>query len=185
MNRYVGDEPIIRARLDAFRCPSDIGCKNTRTGQNVWAALGADNASGFGDQTCYGFAGTSYAANTWMHCEIGSLTGFYAGVFNPAVAPPRFRPEYGPQHIIGSTSRFILIGDIGQIQPGRMPIAAQSQRDMFAGWWHGSQRGNMGFADGSARIVKMGAMSLGSYTFYLDPSRQDPAPAQYYTPETP
>lgn len=164
VNPYIGsDTAIEEARAKIFKCPSDASVRYSRDGKPVvWETFGTPNRSGEGDRTAFGQVGTSYEANDWMYCEVGSKMGWIGG---------RYRDNQGPQHVQVVASRFPLVGDIGSFAPGRYDEKGRQDLNMIFGWWHGFERGPMVFLDGSARREKMGAVLTDKYSFWLDPTK--------------
>lgn len=173
LNAYVRDEYRIELRETVFRCPLDDGAFNARTKARSWDSASAVSLAPDQDRfSCYSVAGTSYIANEWMYCKIGASIGFgFAPVNQPY---QNFRPNQGPQHVAVATSRFVVFGDIGSGSSGRIPEGARQSRDEFTAWWHGYEKCQLAFLDGSVRLERMGAITKPTYTFYLDPARQPP-----------
>ncbi len=165
LNAYVSTGPRIETRMELFKCPSDTGCANSVSGERSWAAHGAGNASGEGAISCFGLAGTSYEANTWMYCIPGSTTGF--GYSPPGTLPPRFRGNQTFDNMSAEPWRFIVIGEIGAMAGGRMGRAERGRQDVFTGFWHGAEKGQFVFADGSARTEAVGSASTPRYTCFM------------------
>ncbi len=167
VNPYIGsDQPIEEARAKIFRCPNDTSVRYARDGKPViWESFAAENRSGEGDRTAFGQLGTSYEANGWLYCEVGSPRGWLGG---------RFRPGQGPQHVPISASRLTIAGDIGMYSAGRYDRAGRLDLNIIEGWWHGPERMHMAFLDGSARREKAGAVATDRYSYWLDPSRHPP-----------
>lgn len=173
LNPYIRDGVRIEAREAVFRCPSDDGAFNARTKARPWDA--ASSLSQAPDQdrfSCYSVSGVSYISNEWMYCKVGSAIGF--GFAPPGQPYQFFRPNQGPQHVLAATSRFVVFGDIGSGSSGRITEGVRQSRDEFTAWWHGYEKCQLAFLDGSVRLERMGAVTKPGYTFYLDPSRQPP-----------
>jgi hypothetical protein len=180
-NIYVVGTKKIEAHAHIFQCPGDRGCSLAATGARPWDSWSADNASGENGQSCYGAIGSSYEINTWLYCKPGALTGF--GINPPSQRPATYRSDLRPDQIVGSASHFVVLGDIGCMSAGRHSPEIQRVRNIFTGWWHGRDWGQLAFLDGSARRVKMGALSTSSYTFFVDATRH--TLASWSRPETP
>lgn len=164
VNPYIGSgEQVEEARAKVFRCPSDTSVRYARDGKPVvWQEFGALNRSGEGDRTAFGQLGTSYEANGWLYCEVGSPRGWLGG---------RFRPGQGPQHVQVSPSRLTIAGDIGMYSAGRYDRAGRIDLNIIEGWWHGPERMLMTFLDGSARRERAGHVVTDRYSYWLDPAR--------------
>ncbi len=167
INPYLSDSSTIEARALFYKCPSDRGVKYSKRQTPVnWGELfGNNNRSGEGDVTVFGQMGNSYETNEWMWCKVGASNGWQGD--------GNFVTNQGLRHVAAPTSMFVLLGDVGSMSAGRYNQAGRVSRDMIYGWWHGYERGNLAFLDGSARHEKMGAAHNGRYTFYLNPGRHD------------
>jgi len=169
VNPYLGDAgATIEERSIIFRCPSDAGCYDYATGARSWDALAAPDTGIVDLQTCFGVAGTSYQANEWMYC-VPQDQGF---VFRGVGLPYRnFVGTNAPHSVIASASRFVVIGDIGAMSGGRLSHQNRQARNYWSGFWHGSEHGQLGFLDGSARRERMGAVDTPRYTFFMNPAK--------------
>lgn len=171
LNSYLGQADRIQTRAAVFRCPLDTGAHLAASRFRPWDAAADLSLAPPQDRgTCFARSGTSYEANEWMYCRAGAVNGFG---FAPAGAPyPNFRWRQSAEHIAVAPSSFVLLGDIGAMTAGRIGEAQRQNRDEFCAWWHGFEVGQLGFADGSVRLARMGTVTTPRYTFYLDPSRQ-------------
>ncbi len=180
LNPYIGSDQLQQARAEIFRCPSDTGCVYSRTREPViWQTFGTGNPSLEGNETVFGQLGTSYQMNSWLYCDVqarwfGSPTGSY-------------RPSYGPRQANIAPSKLVVISDAGASAAGRY---TKAERDtlggggLVEGWWHGYEKGQLVFLDGSARQeIEMNAITKPTYTFYLDPYRN--VPLRSRQPEAP
>jgi prepilin-type N-terminal cleavage/methylation domain-containing protein len=171
LNPYVLSSERVNSPAAVFKCPSDNGGYLSVSRERSWDIFGAGNASGEGDRTCYGLAGTSFEINTWMYCVPVAPAGWgYAPV---GALPPRFRSNQNYAQILAEPSRFIVIGEIVTMSGGRLSRAELAARDIFTGAWHGDGYGQFGFADGSARRERVGAVTTPRYTFYMTPWKYD------------
>jgi len=187
LNPYY-DLPKFNTRdTPVFHCPADDGLKYA---PNV-PYFGEDDIEHLSDasdkETVYGIRGTSYMANEWIWVEPGSRIGFGGTTRNPgAKESPHYAKGFTTKNSlvdITDPARFIVVGDAGPFQAGRMgddrfQIVFDNNGRRFNGswfysWWHGAQRGQMAFLDGSARAVdivpKRGA--TGSYMWWMNPAK--------------
>ena len=51
---------------------------------------------------------------------------------------------------------------------GRYPMSYLMQSPKRSGWWHGVQKGNLAFFDGSVRMTKTEDVTTSTYSFYMD-----------------
>ncbi|MCC6322628.1 MAG: hypothetical protein IT438_14460 [Phycisphaerales bacterium] len=130
--------------------------------------------------TCFAVFGTSYEPNTWMYCEPNDNGFGWAGANVPY---PRFRSRNSESSVVVTPSRFVLLGDSPALYGGRYPRAERYARDIWSGFWHGEEKGQLSFLDGSARLEKMGAPTKPTYAFYMDSRRH--SPASYKSPYVP
>lgn len=182
LNVMITGETRVRARMDVFRCPSDNGAALAASGERPWAQWGANSPSQEGDQTLFGLAGASYTANGWMYCEPGARSGW--GLPTTAGGlPPLYRTRLSSQSCPGLSSRFIVLGDSGSVIAGLYSKPDRLARNMFVGWWHGSEYSNTGYLDGSARRTRMGDAERSDYSIFLNPAKH--RPSSWKTPWTP
>lgn len=147
LNTYVAEERRTTSGGSVFRCPSDTGAALSRTGDRTWDWIA--DIVGVAPGTCFGAAGTSYAANDWMYCDPSRSGGW--GVPTRDAAPPFYRSRLGPDTVVVSPSRFVVLGDTGVMVAGRYTPDWRNSLNLFAGYWHGSEFGNFAFLDGSCR----------------------------------
>ncbi len=181
LNRYIGESDVIETRVETFRCPSDAGAAEAESGDRPWATVGAGNRSGEGDRTCFGLAGASFLANPWMYAEPGARNGW--GAATPTSPPPKYRDRQGSHSIQVSPSRFFVLADTGGMVAGAYTQTQRVARDMFTGWWHGTEKTQFGFLDGSARRHDVGAPVTSSYSYFASPTQT--ATNSWYMPWAP
>ncbi len=180
LNPYIGSDVTEQARAEIFRCPSDKGCVYSASRQPViWQTFGTGNRSQEGSETVYGQLGTSYQMNSWLYCDVRAR--WFGGPIGS------YRSTYGPRTATVVPSRVVVISDAGASAAARY---TKAERDaiggggLVEGWWHGYEKGQMVFLDGSARQeVEMNAVTKATYTFYLDPYRN--VPLRSRQPEAP
>lgn len=169
INQYVENGQLIRGKLGVFRCPLDNGSWDSFTDrQNIWVKVGPAAAGGVGGAvgtTVYEQLGTSYDANDWMYCIPGARTGLEVPGSDEQ---SNFAWWLGPQHLVTTPSRFVVLGDSGVMIAGRYSLDYIQQTPKRSGWWHGVQVGNLAFFDGSVRMTAMGDVTTDRYTFYMD-----------------
>ncbi len=178
LNPYIGDGgERIETRMAVFRCPRDTGGALSVSGARTWDGVtGQTLESGDGSSTSFGVAGTSYDANEWMYC-VPQDSGFF---FNGLHRPYRnFVGNHGPHNVMVAPSRFVVLGDGPASIGGRYPRQVRQNRDLWSGFWHKDEHGQLGFLDGSARLERMGAVTTSRYTYYLNPSRHTLASKVY------
>ena len=181
LNSYVQDGgDLIENRALVFRCPSDVGGYGYRTRSWAYSNRGAPDADPADLGTCYAIFGTSYEPNDWMYCQPNDRGFGWAGVGIPY---PRFRPRNNESNVVVSPSRFVVLGDTGQIVGGRYPKAERYARDMWTGFWHGEEKGLLAFLDGSARLETMGTPVTATYSLFMDQSKH--SSASYKSPYVP
>lgn len=178
LNPYIGSETQrVTARMEIFRCPSDDGM---RFGDNVPYTLDkADNHDPFeAVEPVFDLHGNSYRSNEWIWAKIGSKQGFHQRWPDWANMTTRNRGTD-----VRRPSEFVLSGDGGAILAGRWDRfwrgsvrSADSHGGIARGWWHGFERCNMAFFDGSARLIEMepGTADTSEYTFYFAPRMHRP-----------
>ena len=159
LNPYVLADSLATARAEAFKCPQDASLYYEKTKRPVaWQQYSQGNASGEGDQTAFGQLGTSYEANSTM-------CGGYAS--NPLDEP--VRTNLGFQSIRIEPSRYVLLGDTAMMTAGTMTQDNRVSRNLALAWWHGYERWNLAFLDGSARHMKTEQGSVSPrYSFERD-----------------
>lgn len=172
-----------RRHAPVFECPADDGLKYAPSEPY----FSDDDVRGLTDAadptTVYGIRGTSYMANDWIWVKPGSRIG-YGGLIrsnDPERQPPGFTTKNSMASVT-DPSRFILVGDAGPFEAGRMGkerfYRIYANGRAFDGswaysWWHGYQRGQMAFLDGSARAVEItpNRGSTGSYMWWMNPGK--------------
>ena len=140
VNEYLARDQVNQAHDTLFRCPNDDGVSQPGAAEydlptHPWD-FGQGNPSGEGGITVYGTMGSSYEANRamWLRVTDG---GEHITV-----------PIYGPHSVHASHSRFVVAGDAGAMAPAWL----NNDLDIILqGWWHGPNRGQFAFLDGSAR----------------------------------
>lgn len=172
VNVYIAGTRAIEAASPTFECPLDNGSRDTVTNTpNVWVHVGPprDRKPGGARGTrMYDQLGTSYEANDWMYCRPGSRFGVWDPT-NDKVS--NFAWWLGPQHLVTTPSRFVMLGDSGPFAAGRYTTEYINQNPTRHGWWHGIQAANMAYFDGSVRRSPMGDVTTADYSFYMDESR--------------
>ncbi len=164
VNPYLFDSRHIDSDQPVFRCPLDDKIIHDGTFRPHAYDFDDLSISEEAEETMYGVLGTSYRANEWIWHKMtpygrhpgGGTTqsNRRSNVFNPSL--------------------FILVGDYGPFVDGR---AARNLRNgLVTGWWHGFERCNMAFLDGSVRQIEMtpGTGATSSYSFWLDPTLHTP-----------
>lgn len=172
INPYIGSSRAMQGRPTTFLCPSDNGNRYSATQLPVIWVKGAIGAAAPGGQSMRLFdqAGTSYEANDWMYCKPGSRTGAEV-LGRPDLS--NFAWWLGPQHLVTTPSRFVIVGDGGSMVAGRYPNDYLIQTDKRYAWWHGVQQCNMVFMDGSVRRERTGEPTTSTYSFYMDEGKHD------------
>jgi prepilin-type N-terminal cleavage/methylation domain-containing protein len=173
INSYVAPESTIEFRCSVFKCPLDIGAHDWVSGSRNWEPLGATSTSG-DPTTCYGVAGTSYEANQWMYVK--------AGYWGGSVTLANYRSNQGPDDVLTSPSRFVLVMDIGPANWVVSEPSYRSSRNLWGEWWHGEERGVFTFLDGSARVERSGLRDCSAYSMHMIPIR-DPNLAWHWPGE--
>lgn len=173
INPYIASSRAIQGKVTTFLCPLDNGNRYASRQVPVnWVngvQLGS-GASGGPTTRVYDQTGTSYEANDWMYCLPGSRTGI-----ENRGCPDRtnFAWWLGPQHLVTTPSRFVVVGDGGAISAGRYPNDYLIQTDKRYAWWHGVQTCNMVFMDGSVRHERTGEPTTSTYSVYMDEGKHD------------
>jgi len=145
LNPYVNADALMTARTEAFKCPNDTSLYYEKTKKPVaWQQYSQGNASGEGEMTAFGQVGTSYEANSTM----------WGGVDTNPDDSERYRPNLGFQSISIDPSRFVILGDTAMFNAGQISQAERESRNFALGWWHGYERWNLAFLDGSARHMQ-------------------------------
>jgi prepilin-type N-terminal cleavage/methylation domain-containing protein len=154
VNPYFDQDVTSESFAEIFRCPGDTGMlQYGHEGESIWwQEFGSGNWSGEGDETVFGMMGNSYEANKDM----------YERVIGNRV---KLGPWYGPSRVTVTPSEFVIVGD-----GGAMTVARHQK--MFEwlvyGWWHGEQRGQLVFLDGSARAEPVVGTGL-NFSLGFDP----------------
>lgn len=153
VNPYVGEDETSEAFAKVFRCPSDtgVGVWGHPEEDIPWKAWGSGNRSGEGDETVFGMMGNSYECNKKMYERVVGNNVTYG-------------PWWGPARVTADPSRFVLLGDCGSMTVARHQRVFEY---LVFGWWHGEERGQMVFMDGSARAEPVVGEGLG-FTMRLD-----------------
>jgi len=141
VNPYVNEDEVSEGFAKIFLCPGDTGVQYYGHPEEPipWKDFGAGNRSGEGDETVFGMMGNSYEANRRMYER--TIDG-----------SPVYGPWWGPGRVVVDPSSFVMIGDSGAM------TVAMHQRVfewLVYGWWHGEERGQLGFLDGSARNERL------------------------------
>jgi type II secretory pathway pseudopilin PulG len=166
VNPYVAGEARIDGHARVFQCPRDTGGWDHLYGANPWAVTSASTSSG-DPNSCHGVAGTSYESNEWVFCTPGSPTGWSGLTGLPMV---NYRPNQSPAHVQVSPSRFVILTDIAPSNWVRCDPARRFS--LYGAWWHGEERTQMAFLDGSARMVRTGRMVSAEYSPHMAAIRQ-------------
>ena len=117
--------------------------------------------------------GNSYRANDWIWAKIGRIYGTLNFVNRSRpVYVANNRPEWATR-----PSHFVLNGDHGPFLMMRWDEA--SRRNAWGvqyGWWHGDERCNLAFLDGSARNVASapGDATTREWSFWMDEAAHRP-----------
>jgi prepilin-type N-terminal cleavage/methylation domain-containing protein len=166
INKYLQARGKQTVRAEIFQCPSDDSMRYTASDDRViWEDVGDDTHAEEGAVSVFAVTGNSYNSNDWCYVDPQSMFGVGAN-------DRYFRTDIGPDDVIASPSRFILVCDAGQWSAGRFPREQRLLFNKVYGWWHGYEIGNMTFLDGSARREQMGDVTTPTYTFYSNPSVQ-------------
>lgn len=145
---------------DYFRCPLDEGLTYADTGEEaIWHNL-QDQPS------VVGVLGTSYFANDWLYCEIGSDGGYNGST--PYGDGDAYTTRNKRYLVVTSPSEFILLGDASLMDAGRYTPEEQLDKNILKGNWHGKERNAFGFLDGSVRQKIVGVFPWGEYNWFLD-----------------
>jgi prepilin-type N-terminal cleavage/methylation domain-containing protein/prepilin-type processing-associated H-X9-DG protein len=181
LNPYY-DLPKFNTReTPAFHCPADDGLKY---GPEL-PYFSEDDVKHHSDasdkSTVYGVRGSSYLANEWIWVQPGSRGGFGGSTRNPesSLYAKGFTDKNSLVDVT-DPSRFIVVGDAGPFQAGRMgddrfqivfKDGVRYNGSWFYSWWHGNQRGQMAFLDGSARAVEIAPKrgSTSAYMWWMNP----------------
>lgn len=183
LNPYY-DLPKFNTRdTPAFHCPADDGLKYA---PNVpfFGNEDVEHLSNASDKsTVYGIRGSSYTANEWIWVKPGSRDGF--GGVTRIPDSSLFAEGFTSRNSmvdVTDPSRFIVVGDAGPFYAGRMgddrfytiyKDGRAFRGSWYYSWWHGNQRGQMAFLDGSARGLEMTPKrgSTGSYMWWMNPNK--------------
>jgi hypothetical protein len=171
MNPYLGAHKDHEAAARIFQCPRDNSMRYTTSDARIdWEQeFGHQSVSGEQNESVFAILGTSYGANDWIWVDPQSADGYGAYPW------PHYRPKMGPDDILVSTSRFVLVADAGVFWAGRLNVGERKVYNMAYGFWHGYEIGMLSFLDGSARREEMGATMTRNYSFWSNPpvQRQD------------
>lgn len=177
VNDYVGHESNEQSRAELFQCPSDdflhyLAPDNPFTiayAPPIFEEHVSTSNSPHAGETLFDTLGTSYRANDWIWTVIGDKDGWEFGDWGGPTT--KNRPDF-----VDDPSRFPLIGDYGTFLYTRYPkVFLDAQITLQVGFWHGKNRCNLGFQDGSARSVAMGFNPVSpEYSFYLSTPRHAP-----------
>ncbi|MEC9373504.1 MAG: DUF1559 domain-containing protein [Planctomycetota bacterium] len=177
LNPYIGADEREDAVAEIFLCPSDDGL--TYSGPMFDPNLDTTEAllqqgttlQEYRDQA-FGQYGNSYRANDWIWAKIGRRTGWFNGVSSPPLYETRQRPES-----VFRPSRWALVFDHGGYQALRATTSFRNRAwGVRYGWWHGEEKANMAFLDGSASTVNShpGSAANEEWSFWLDERLHDP-----------
>ncbi|HZW09881.1 MAG TPA: DUF1559 domain-containing protein [Phycisphaerales bacterium] len=138
VNPYFNEDLTSEAFAKIFRCPGDTGMLQYGHEDEPiwWAEFGSGNRSGEGDETVFGMMGNSYEANGQMYRRVTIDNEVEIG------------PWFGPQRVTVTPSEFVIVGDGGAMTVARHQWMFEW---LVYGWWHGPERGQLVFLDGSAR----------------------------------
>jgi hypothetical protein len=165
MNKYLQAKGEQTVRAEIFECPSDDSMRYSSSDERViWEHVGAETNAEEGAVSVFATVGTSYFVNDWCYVDPWS----WWGVGDNHVY---FRSDLGPDDVLVNPSHFVLVCDAGQ-WTARYGAAKRKEFNIIYGWWHGYERGNMMFLDGSARPEEMGEVVTPTYSFYLNPKEQ-------------
>lgn len=183
INPYLGYPMLIREHTPFFMCPADTGMKTYATGESIhygdesW--LDEDTTLQEFRGTAYSRWGTSYRPNDLIWAPIGNPTGYRGN------GPGGFVIETGqkPEDVF-RPSNFALLFDhasylvlrAGEFARKGGNGANYGHPGIAYGWWHGHEKGNMTFLDGSARTVNShpDTAANSEWTFWVDERAQDP-----------
>jgi len=184
LNPYY-DLPKFNTRATpAFHCPADDGLRYAPD-VPMFGNEDVEHLSDASDKsTVYGIRGSSYMANEWIWVKPGSRGGFGGLTRNPEsnLHASGFTTKNSLVDIT-DPSRFIVVGDAGPFQAGRMGDerfykiygndGGAFDGSWFYSWWHGNQRGQMAFLDGSARAIEIVPKrgSTGTYMWWMNPNK--------------
>ncbi len=188
LNSYVGSETRERARAELFKCPNDNFVEWWGADTSPYFAQFAGDPFGTevaasrseeAGETIFATLGTSYRANEWIWAKVGSKVGFDAWSEGHSGMTRRNRPEFAED-----PSTFTLTGDLGTYLVGRYPYEHNARLGKISGEWHGRDRCNMAFLDGSARTIHMQPGGYGpGYSFWFE--RRLHIPSILYASEFP
>jgi len=160
INTYLGHPKRIDYDAEEFLCPLDRQLDN----RDYLYSFDHLSRSPNRNETVYDVIGTSYRANDWIWTKDTPYGRFPGG--GPCFTNRRTDAV--------QPSLFVLVGDYGPFAVGR------AHRDMrqhiVTGWWHGHERCQVAFLDGSTRRVQMepSTAATSTYSFWLDPARHFP-----------
>lgn len=194
LNEYIGSELNERSRAEVFQCPRDSGLLEWGSGESFHFQWEEDFAGGHGlnfasdrseaedvGENVYAITGTSYMLNDWMYIKPS-----FDGARDESMSLHRQISEIQSMRNkfsnIEDPARFVITGDAGPFQAGRLS-ADNRASFMFYAWWHGQQSGgpvcNLAHFDGSARrtVLAPNAAVTAEYAFPMDPRHWKPGGA--------
>lgn len=194
LNTYLGASQHQTIDHPEFLCPADHGLtyrdQNGHT-ESYWSddAAQAASLSALKDDTIYGVRGSSYTANDWLWVTPGYIPnqeppdpqGF--GSVDPlklTTNPFRYSKFTNRNQLstVSSPSHLILVSDADDAEAWRVAASIRHWESsdrrpagMPYGGWHGYEKTNAAFLDGSARNVKIQADqgATSDYCFWLQP----------------
>jgi|GEM_PF-870155 len=194
LNTYLGADVHQTKKSSAFLCPADTGLtyrnKDGLT-EPYWSddAAQAVSNSDLRDDTIFGVRGSSYTANDWLWVKPGQYNGFGARDSSRSANDP-FRYEgftnRNQLSTVSSPSHLIIVSDADDAEAWRVRASFRhwSSSDhrpagMPYGAWHGYEKTNASFLDGSARNIRIeaDAGATSDYTFWLQPELHGPGSA--------
>lgn len=194
LNEFIGSEENERSRAEIFQCPRDTGLLEWGTGDKFHFQWEEDFAGGHGlnfnsersdaedvGDNVFAITGTSYMLNDWMYVKANfdGARDESVSLFQQIAQIQSMRNKFSN---IEDPSRFIIAGDAGPFQAGRLS-ADDRASFMFYGWWHGLEGGhavsNFAHFDGSARraVMTPNMAVTAEYAFPMDPRHWKPGGA--------
>ncbi len=178
INPYLSLNDKTEFQFDVFLCPNDDGL--TFSGEAFDPNIDSDpyiessNADESIRHTSFGQYGNSYRANEWIWTRIGSIGGA------PFVRGEGLRRGWvgnNKMEWVFRPSDWVMLQGYGSSQILR---ASEEGRRRWWGlrysWWHGPERGNAAFLDGSARTIHShpGSGANEEWVYWLDENYHQP-----------
>lgn len=180
LNVYATDgEAVVEGPVEVFSCPSDTDVLDAATGQpSAWDTAALNTRFGLED-TFFGKTGTSYEINDWLYVSKNATRGIL-GTRRPNGQPTGWSARTRLADAVAAPPALTVFSDAGTLWAGRLTLDQPGStereyvtRNVATGWWHGLERGNSAYADGSARAEKLGGPFTSESTCWLDPYSRD------------